>query len=579
MPPVTPASASSDLRDAVNAVRRFIARAAFYSIFTNALVIAPTIYMLEVYGRVVYSRNTDTLLMLTLLVVGLFIVMEFLDWVRNRLMNAAAVRLDRELAERVFTATFEAKLRNFPVGISPLNDLRAVRSFLVSPVFIAMLDAPIALLFIVIIFLMNPFLGSVVLGAGIAMLVVGYYTERRTKPPLDEAQKLAAEAQRYASTTLKNAQVIQAMGMMESIRDRWLSRQRKFLVRQAEASDHAGGGAALSKFIQIAQGSMVLGLACWLTLIGEMQAGGGAMIVAWTLSSRSLGPLQQLIAQWKAVVGVRTAYERLGKFLAAIPVRTTGMELPRPKGALTVESVAAAAPGSQVPILRNVTFALAPGQVLAVVGPTASGKSTLARLLMGLWPTFGGKVRLDGVDVFTWNKEELGPSVGYLPQDNELFDGTLAENIARFGDIDRAKVEAAAEAVGLHEIIAALPDGYDTTIGAGGSVLSGGQRQRVALARAIYGEPSFIVLDEPNSSLDEPGDRALLNALALQKARGATIVVITHRTNVLAVADRMLVLRDGQMAMFGPRDDVLAALKEAANPPAPSPAVPMLAAT
>jgi ATP-binding cassette, subfamily C, bacterial exporter for protease/lipase len=573
-----PTPSASEMRDAINALRKFIARAAVYSFFTNMLVLAPTLYMLEVYGRVVYSRNTDTLIMLMLLVIGLFVVMEILDWVRNRLMDAASVHLDRELADRVFNATFEARLRNIPIGIMPLNDLRTVRGFLASPAFIAMMDAPFAMLFIVIIFLMSPVLGSLVLGAAVAMLIVAYATERRTKPPLIEAQKLSAEAQRYASTTLKNAQVIQAMGMMESIRDRWLTRQRKFLVRQAEASDHAGGAAALSKFIQIAQGSMVLGLACYLTLVGELQAGGGAMIVAWTLSSRALGPLQQLISQWKTVVGVRTSYARLNTFLGGMPVRAAGMELPPPNGALAVESVIAAAPGTQTSILRGVTFALAPGQVLAVVGPTASGKSTLARLLMGLWPALSGKVRLDGVDVFTWNKEELGPHVGYLPQDNELFDGTLAENIARFGDIDRAKVEAAASAVGLHEAIVALPDGYDTPIGSGGAVLSGGQRQRVALARAIYGEPSFIVLDEPNSSLDEPGDRALLHTLTLQKARGATLVIITHRTNVLAVADRMLLLRDGAMEMFGPRDEVLAALREKAKQPAAA-AVPMLAAT
>jgi len=321
----------------------------------------------------------------------------------------------------------------------------------------------------------------------------------------------------------------------------------------------------------------VLGLAAWLTLIGELQVGGGAMIVAWTLSSRALGPLQMLISQWKTVVAARSAFSRLEAFLKALPVRETGMPLPPPKGALSVDGLVAGAPGNPAAILRGVNFALAPGQALAVVGPTASGKSTLARLLVGLWPAVSGKVRLDGVDVHTWNKQELGPHLGYLPQDNELFDGTLAENIARFGDVDGAKVEEAARAVGLHEIITALPEGYDTRIGAGGSVFSGGQRQRVALARAIYNNPNFIVLDEPNSSLDESGDRALLQTLMAQKSRGATLVIITHRTNVLAVVDRMLVLRDGQMQMFGPRDEVLAALsgKTKAAPAA----APALAAT
>ena len=383
------------------------------------------------------------------------------------------------------------------------------------------MDAPISLLFLVIIFAMNVALGALVLVAAVVMLVVGYVTERKTKPPITEAQTLSIEAQRYATTTLKNAQVIEAMGMIGHIRNRWLTRQRKCLIKQAEASDHAGSGAAITKFIQITQSSMVLGAACWLILIGELNPNGSVMIVAWMLSGRALAPLQQLIAQWKTVVGARNAYARLDDLLGSIPAREVGMALPPPKGALSVDGLVATAPGSQFPILRGVNFALAPGQVLAVIGPSASGKTTLARLLVGLWPAASGKVRLDGVDVYTWDKEELGPHIGYLPQDVELFDGTLAENIARFGDVEPRKVEAAARVVGLHEFIAALPEGYDTPIGAGGSVLSGGQRQRVALARALYGDPVFVVLDEPNSSLDEAGERRAACRRCWRRRRGA----------------------------------------------------------
>jgi ATP-binding cassette subfamily C exporter for protease/lipase len=572
-----PPSPTSELRSALLSLRQFFKRAVMFSVVTNVLALAPTFYMLEVYGRVVNSRNVETLLMLTVLVVALYVLMEFVDWVRNQMMHAASLRLDRTLGARVFNVAFEARLRNLPVGITPLTDLRTLRSFLTSPASIAIMDAPISLLFITIIFAMSVPLGALVLFAALAMLVVGYVTERKTMRPLTEAQKLSNEAQRYASTTLKNAQVIEAMGMMGNIRSRWLTRQRKFLTKQAQASDHAGRGAAISKFIQIAQSSMVLGVACWLRLIGELDANGSVMIVAWILSSRALAPLNQLIAQWKTVVGARDTYARLDRLLADVPIRATGMPLPPPKGALSVEGLVAAAPGSTVPILRGINFALAPGQVLAVVGPSASGKSTLARLMVGLWPAASGKVRLDGVDVFAWNKEELGPHIGYLPQDNELFDGTLAENIARFGDVDLGKVEAAARAVGLDDLVTALPDGYDTRIGAGGGVLSGGQRQRVALARAIYNEPRFIVLDEPNSSLDEAGDRALVQTLQWLKSQGVTLVIITHRTNVLATVDRMLVLREGQMQLFGPRDEVLAALAGKSKP-APA-AVPALAAT
>jgi len=561
----------TELREALMSLRRFFKQALLFSLFTNALALAPTLYMLEVYGRVVYSRNTETLLMLTLLVIGAYVAMELVEWVRGQLLHAAGARLDRRLGDRVFNAAFEARLRSMPIGATPLNDLRSLRAFLTSPASTAIMDAPISLLFIVVIFMMSVPLGAVVLVAGITMMALGYVTERRTKPPLSEAQRIAIESQRYVTSTLRNAQVIEAMGMVGQIRRRWLERQRKVLAKQAEASDHAGLGIAVSKFIQVTQSSAVLGLACWLQLIGELNPTGSAMIVAWVLSSRALAPLSQLVGQWKTVIGVRETYARLEGLLNMLPAREAGMPLPPPEGALSVEALFAGAPGSNIAILRGVSFTMSPGEVLAVVGPSASGKSTLARLLVGIWPAASGKVRLDGVDVYTWNKQELGPHIGYLPQENELFDGSLAENIARFGDVDLAKVEAAARAVGLHDAVTALPEGYETQIGTGGSVLSGGQRQRVALARAIYNDPRFIVLDEPNSSLDEAGERALVQTLLALKARGATLVVITHRTSVLEAVDRILVLRDGQMQGIGPRDEVLAAL---AGKPKPAPAAP-----
>lgn len=555
-----PSQPISELHDALESLRTFFIRALQFSVITNLLALAPTLYMLEVYGRVVYSRSTRTLLMLTVLVVGAFALMEFLDWVRREVMKAAGARLDRELGERVFNAAFEARLRGIPLGVVPLSDLRGIRAFLTSPASFAVMDAPISLLFILIIFGMNVSLGAVVLIASIAMVAVGVVTERKTKPPITEAQKLALESQRYVSASLKNAQVIQAMGMMGHIRARWLERQRKFLGKQAEASEHAGQGAAISRFIQVTQSSIVLGFAAWLMLTGELDPNGSVMIVAWILSSRALAPLQQLISQWKVVVTARDNYNRLNGLLAQLPAREPGMPLPAPQGALSVEHAVAVAPGSNVPILRGINFSLAPGQFIAVIGPSASGKSTLGRLLVGIWPAVSGKVRLDAADVYSWNKADLGPHIGYLPQEFELFDGTFAENIARFGHADPAKVEAAARAVGLHGLVASLPEGYDTEIGPGALVLSGGQRQRVALARALYNDPKFIVLDEPNSSLDESGERALLQMLLLLKSRGTTLVIITHRMNVLEAVDSILVLREGQLQAFGPRNEVLAAL-------------------
>jgi len=393
---------------------------------------------------------------------------------------------------------------------------------------------------------------------------VGWLNERSTQPPLLAANRSAAAAQQYADGTLRNAQVIESMGMLRDIHHRWIDKQREFLGLQATASDHAGFYQAISKFLQNTVSSMLLGLGAWLMLRNELNGGASAMIVASILGGRVLAPLVQIVTQWQTVVNVRGAYSRLDNLLTAVPPRQPNMALPAPQGQLRVENLLASAPGSQVPILKGVSFALQPGEVLAVVGPSASGKTTLARLLVGIWPALNGKVRLDGVDVYSWNKVELGPHMGYLPQGVELFDGSVADNIARFGDIDMAKVEAAARAVGLHEFILALPQGYDSPVGREGAMLSGGQRQRVALARALYGNPAFVVLDEPNSSLDEQGDAALAAAISQLKARGTTFVVMTHRTSVLGVSDKLLVLRDGQTQAFGPRDEVLKALNEAA---------------
>jgi ATP-binding cassette subfamily C exporter for protease/lipase len=314
------------------------------------------------------------------------------------------------------------------------------------------------------------------------------------------------------------------------------------------------------------QGSLILGVSCWLAMKGMLLGGGGTMIVASTLGGRVLAPLVQLVSQWRQVVNARDAYRRLDKVLGLAPDLLPSMSLPAPKGKLSVEAVMAAAPGSNIAILRGVSFALQPGETVIIMGPSAAGKTTLARLLMGIWPAASGKVRLDGADIHAWDKTELGPHLGYLPQNIELFDGTLEENIARFGDINQDHVRTAAELVGLSGFIDKLPDGYQTRIGEDGAFLSGGQRQRVGLARAIYGNPRFVLLDEPNSSLDAAGEQALMNTLLALKARQCSTIVISHRSSVLPAADKILLLREGQVAAFGPRDDILEKLRQAAAP-------------
>ena len=564
---MNPNKPPSELRTALADLRPYFVRAGWFSVLTSLLVLAPTGYMLEVYGRVVNSRSHTTLVMLTLLVLGVYVLMEVLEWARGELMRAAGNALDAKLSGRIFQAIFEANLRRIPGGTQqPLNDFRQVRDFLSSPALLAMMEVPVALVCAVLLFLISPVLGWVSLVFALVLTVVGWFNERSTKPTLMEANRSAIAAQQYADGSLRNAQVIESMGMLRDIHARWMDKQREFLNLQAKASEAAGGYQAVSKLLQTTLSSLLLGLGCWLLLHNSLNGGDGMMIIASVLGGRMLAPLVQVVAQWQAVVNVRDAWSRLDNLLTAVPQRPENMALPAPRGAVQVEQLVAGAPGTQAGnILKGVAFALAPGEVLAVVGPSASGKTTLARLLTGLWPAAMGKVRLDGVDVFTWDKAELGPCVGYLPQGVELFEGSVAENIARFGQVDATQVEAAARAVGLHEFILTLPQGYDSPVGDGGARLSGGQRQRIGLARAIYGNPVFVVLDEPNSSLDEEGDAALARTIATLKARGTTFVVMTHRTSVLAVADKMLVLRDGQMQAFGPRDEVLAALQQAAQ--------------
>lgn len=528
------------------------------------LVLVPTVYMFEVYGRVVNSRSHMTLAMLTLGVVLAYVVMEVLDWARSETLREAGVLFDRRMAPRVFQAMYENNLRRLgPTSVQPMNDLRTLRDFFPHPVVGAVMESPISLVFMVILFMANPLLGWSAVAGAVVQVLLAWLNERSTNPPLVQANRAAIGAQQYIDGSLRNAEVIEAMGMLKHIHRRWMDKQRDFLNLQAQASDKGGAFQAGSKFVQTVMGSALLGLGGWLVLQNTLAGGAGMMIVASVLGGRMLAPVVLAVSQWRAVVNVRDAWRRLDGLLAAVPEPAESMSLPAPRGVLQVEQIVAAAPGSNAPILRGVAFALAPGEVLGVVGPSASGKTTLARVLIGLWPSMGGKVRLDGADVFAWNKLELGPHLGYLPQGVELLDGTLAENIARFGEVDRAKVEAAARLVGLHDFILALPQGYDSPVGPGGAILSGGQRQRVALARALYGDPVFVVLDEPNSSLDEAGDAALLQAIAQMKARGTTFVVMTHRVSVLGVADKMLVLRDGTQQAFGPRDQVLAALNQA----------------
>ena len=563
MKPQTP---PSELMLAFEPLKPVIYRAIGFSIVISTLALAPTVYMLEVYDRVVNSRSGMTLGMLTVLIVLAYAIMEIMEKVRGSLMRAAGVQVDEALSKRVYDAMFQGFLKRQVGGsMQVLNDLKAVREFLANPALMAIFEAPVALLALALVFAISPVLGWAALVGAIAQVGVAFMNERATRKPLGEANRSAAGAQQFAEASLRNSHVMESMGMLDAVHGRWQKRQREFLAYQAVASEGAGLWTAMSKAVQQIMASLLLGLGAWLLLNNMLNGGESMMIIGSVLGGRVLAPLSQLVAQWNSVVNVRGAWSRLESLLAQVPAKPDAMSLPAPKGVLTVESLVAGAPGQQVPIVRGVQFALNRGEVLAVVGPSAAGKTTLARLLVGLWPAMGGKVRLDGVDIFSWDKSELGPYLGYLPQGVELLDGTLAENIARFGELDMVQVEAAARLVGVHDLIMSLPEAYNSPVGRDGAMLSGGQRQRVGLARALYGKPVFVVLDEPNSSLDEAGDTALANAIATLKQIGTTFVVMTHRTSVLGVADKMLILRDGAQQAFGPRDEVLAALQQKAK--------------
>lgn len=551
----------SFIKIAIEPQLKYISQTIFFSFFVNILVLAPSWFMLEVYDRVVNSQSHRTLLMLTLLVVFLYALLEMLEWVRAGIMQKAAQQFDASMRERVFNNVFQAKLRHLPgASTEALIDIKIIQDAIASPALMALIDLPFALLTLPLIFWINASLGWFAVFGALVLGIIATVNQFRVQPSLVKANLHANAAQNYANSVIRNAQVIESMGMLGRIQEKWIKKQLAFLNMQASASDRAGLNSSFSKFTQTMQGSLILGLGCWLTLRGELSMDGSMMIIASILGGRVLAPLVVIVTHWRVVMGAQEAIERLDYFLKLLPEAKQSMPLPPPIGLLSVEGLFASPPNSQNAILKGITFKLAAGQSLGIVGPSASGKSTLARLITGIWPALKGTVRLDGVDIYAWEKNELGPYVGYLPQNVELFDGTLAENIARFGDVDMAKVADAAKIVGLDNFVLGLKDGYETQLGDDGAFLSGGQRQRVALARAIYGMPKFIVLDEPDSSLDEEGDAALLSTIQHIKSKGSTLVIITHRVHVVSVIDSMLILVDGKIQALGPRDEVLKSL-------------------
>ncbi|MEW7854645.1 type I secretion system permease/ATPase [Pseudomonas chlororaphis] len=564
----------NSLKNALKVCRDSFVFVGFFSFFINALMLVPTFYMLQVYGRVMTSGSLTTLAMLTLIMTLLVITLGSLEWVRSRIMVRVSTRLDVLLSRQVYKASFKRALDSGGMDASAqsLNDLTGLRQFLSSSGLFAFFDAPWLPIYIAVMFLFHPWFGWVATVSALLLIVLAFVNEKLTGPVLAQANKEHIGATLHTTKNLRNAEVIESMGMLDTLMDRWGRRQRNVLLLQSLASDRGGMVTTLSRTFRLLVQSLVLGLGAYLAV--DHQVGAGLVFAGAVLLGRALAPIDLMIGSWKGFIAARSQYNRLNDILGKQQAQPERLSLPAPEGQVQVENLIVTAPGSSTPILKNISFSVPAGCVVGIIGPSASGKSTLARALIGVWPPQHGVVRLDGADISTWDKHELGPYIGYLPQDIELFEGSIGENIARFAEIDSAKVIQAARIAGVHEMILLLPDGYDTVIGSEGFMLSAGQRQRIGLARALYGNPRLIILDEPNSNLDEVGDRALAAAIGQIKHTGATLFVITHRTNIVSQLDRLLVMKAGMVGLYGPREEVLAELS-GQQPPVPKHAGPV----
>ena len=531
----------------------------FFSLIINVLLLVSPLYMLQIYDRVLSSGSQETLIALTGIAIFLLIVLGMLEVVRSRILIRVGTDLDEITKGKVFEGLFEAGLRRGVTSNSQgIRDLETVRQFLSSNALFVFYDAPWVPFFIGLIFVLHPLLGTISLVGALVIFSLAMATELFSRGIFKEAAGHAVLSSTFAEASLRNSDVLQAMGMLPQVNQRWQAIHNPMVDLQSKANARVGILVGASKVVRFSLQVFILGAGAWLVL--QQDSTPGVMIAASIIMGRALAPVEQAIGTWRSFVGARTAYQRLEELLAHQDSTREVVNLPRPEGRLLVDHLFAAPPNNQKPVLKDINFALEPGQALGVIGPSAAGKTTLARLLVGVWPPLQGHVRLDGADIYSWDSASRGPYLGYLPQDVELFSGTIAENIGRFGDLDSDAVIAAANLAGCHELVLQLPQGYETRIGEGGSCLSGGQRQRIALARAVFGAPAFIVLDEPDSNLDSSGEAALVETITRLKAQKTTVVLIAHNTRLLQVVDKILLLNDGQVGVFGSKDEVLGQL-------------------
>jgi len=554
----------SELKEAILASKKSFLVVGFFSMFINILMLVPSLYMLQLYDRVLTSKSEDTLIMLTAIVIVMFLTMSLLEIVRSKILVKVGNKLDFLLSTRVFDSLFELANKSPGKASSlPLSDLTSVRQFMTGNGLFAFFDAPWIPIYIAVLFMFHPMFGYFSIFAAIVLISFTIFNEYSTKVKLAEANTLSRASTMYVDSNLRNAEVINAMGMKVNVQGIWKEKYYGFLNAQNDASNKAGIWANVSKGTRMLFQSLILGLGGYLALKSEVSP--GMMIAGSIIMGRALAPLDLIIGSWKGFSSARASYHRLETLLDEFPKHKEYMELPAPEGEILLEGVVVVPPGAKQPSIRGISMMINKGDVVGIIGPSAAGKSSLARIILGLWPLASGKARLDKADVHQWDKVDLGKYIGYLPQDIELFEGTISQNICRFTEVNSDKVVEAAKKAGVHEMILRLPEGYDTKIGPGGESLSGGQRQRIGFTRAIYDNPVLVVLDEPNSNLDEQGELSLVKAIEALKETNTTVVLITHRPSILQVTNKLALIKDGLLEIYGDTNDVLSKMSAAVS--------------
>lgn len=552
---------NNELKHVLLKVKKSFIFVGFFSFFINILQLTSPLYMLQLYDRVMVSRSESTLLFLTLLIIVLFITMGLLEIIRSRILVRVGNKIDALLSERVFTSIF-ALANKMPGKASsmPLNDLTQIRQFMTGNGLFAFFDAPWMPIYLFVLFIFNIHFGLFSLASIALLIFFAIMNEKTTKEKLDETNRYGRESLLFVDASVKNAEVIHAMGMQKSIQALWQKKYFNFLKAQMIASDNAGFWSNCTKVTRALLQSLILGLGGLLAIQGEISA--GMMIAGSILMGRALAPIDLMIGTWKGFSNARGAYSRLDSLLEQFPLTHQVMELPIPKGILSLEGVRLTPPNSKELSLKGISLQIEQGDIVGIIGPSAAGKSSLAKALLGIWPLSSGSVRIDHADITQWDREHLGKFIGYLPQDIELFEGTISDNICRFTHAEPQKIVEAATIAGVHQMILHLPQGYDTYLGANGITLSSGQRQRIGLARALYGDPVLVVLDEPNSNLDDMGEAALVEAVKIFKMKGKTVIIITHRANILQVTNKLLLMQQGTISLYGDTNDILQKLQK-----------------